>query len=173
MQPVGIQLGDAAIKIRDCNLKLEQPTRPLRRPLASQRRITQSVDGQFAIGRQKDSQETQQANQVVMIQVPANVHQEHPGVANEEHGGGKSIPESQQDTHRRDTEDREMNVHSAAGPGLDEVESWPAEMVSWFDIVGMNQVGTKVLPDLPQQAASQCNSVECQPVAVDGPGQSG
>ena len=148
-QPVRVQLGQSREEHGDGDLKPQQPQRPRRHGGRAQPRSQQGIHRPAAVGRQDGQQRRQQADQVEVIQVAGLLQQEDVGKHQEEAGGADPVQESQGDKRREHPHQRQVDVHSIAGPRLNEVQGPIGEVELFPGKVPLDPAVLDYPPGLP------------------------
>ena len=119
VQPVRRNFGHAREKIDDPHLRAQQPERPGWRSLGAQFWIQPGVDGERAMRRNENQEETKQAHQVGVVYVAAFIEQKEIGAAEEKKHRADPVKKSRGNERGQNSEHSPVNIKPVPRPGLD------------------------------------------------------
>ena len=146
-QPVWVQLGDAGKDVDQAQLASQEPQDGYRNGGRRARGwrsagCQKGIKGGGARHRQEDHDETEQADQVVVVEVGRLVNELDIGEEQKEGGDGQPIAVPQRDAKAGQAEHAEVQVHPPRGPRLHPSEAGIGEVVGRLDVhIGDPTVG--------------------------------
>ena len=130
-------------------------------------RIQPDIDRECAIGRNKDRQEAEKTDQVVVIEICPFIQQKCVTEAEKKQGRAQAVEKTGRNKQPEHAQDCPVNIHPVARPRLDPGESIILEEKWRFNPLGRDPTMRVVPPNLPSHEKAECDSEKNQRGGVD------
>ncbi len=130
--------------------------------------MTQSIKRKGTVGRDEDQQETNQADEVEMVEISSFFEEKNIGEAEEEQNSTDAIPETEGNKDGKDSQSYKVKVHSFSWPGLNPIKTIVGEVKDWVDPITPNPVMGEIAPHFPKHNDAKSNTEVDQRSNVNG-----
>ena len=157
MQPIGVQLGDAAKEIDDSQLKEDEAECPGGRGGCRPNPPPRDIDRECPADREEHHQETHQTDEIEVIQIVGLIEQKKISETEEHRDGTQPRPKSDAEANGKKDEEARVPVNSRGGPFGNPTKAEIFEVELGIDPVAFNSIVLKVPPIFPKQNRGKDN----------------